>query len=120
RRCPRARGPDGRRGRGRRVEPLRRGREARRGADDRRAQRSPTFTAMRVEAAARNEELFRTVNEKIEAVSQTVPATDPNMEFLCECDDVDCVETVRLTVAEYEAVRAVPTHFVVLPEHVDP
>jgi hypothetical protein len=75
---------------------------------------------MSVEAAARNEELFRTVNEKIEAVSQTVPATESNMEFLCECDDTDCVEKVSLTRAEYDAVRAVPTHFVVLPEHVDP
>jgi hypothetical protein len=52
---------------------------------------------MSVEAAARNEELFRTVNEQIEAVSQTVPATESNMEFLCECDDVECVEKVSLT-----------------------
>jgi hypothetical protein len=75
---------------------------------------------MSVEAAARNEELFRTVNEQIEAVSQTVPATESNMEFLCECDDVECVEKVSLTRAEYEAVRAVPTHFIVLPDHAGP
>ena len=75
---------------------------------------------MRVEAAARNEELFRTVNERIESVSQAVPATDPNMDFLCECDNVECVEKVSATLAEYESVRAVATHFIVRPEHVDP
>ena len=75
---------------------------------------------MRVEAAARNEELFRTVNEKIEAVSQTVPATDPNMEFLCECDDLECQGKVKATRTEYESVRAAPTRFLVLPDHSDP
>lgn len=75
---------------------------------------------MSLGAAARNEELFRTVNEQIESVSETVPATDPNMAFLCECDNVECVEKLSVTVAEYESVRAVPTHFLVFPDHVDP
>ena len=75
---------------------------------------------MSVDAAARNEELFRTVNEHIESVNQAVPATDPNIDFLCECDNVECVEKVSATPAEYESVRAVATHFIVRPEHVDP
>src|SRR5947207_12922184 len=75
---------------------------------------------MRVDAAARNEKLFRTVNERIESVSQAVPETDPNMDFLCECDNVGCVEKVSATLAEYESVRAAPTHFIVLPDHADP
>jgi len=74
---------------------------------------------MTARAAARNEELFRWVNEQIEAVSQSIPATDPNMDFLCECDQADCTEKVSVTLAEYESVRAVPTRFVVLPEHID-
>jgi hypothetical protein len=45
---------------------------------------------------------------------------DEQMEFLCECDDTDCVEKVSATPAEYEAVRAVATQFVVLPGHEDP
>ena len=75
---------------------------------------------MSVGAAARNEELFRTVNEQIEAVSQTLAGTDPNMDFLCECDQIDCVAKVSATRDEYESVRAVSTHFIVVPEHVDP
>jgi len=75
--------------------------------------------SMTVRAAARNEELFRRVNEQIEAISQSLPGSDPNMDFLCECDEIDCAEKIIVTLAEYESVRAVPTHFVVLPAHVD-
>jgi hypothetical protein len=75
---------------------------------------------MRDDALARNEVLLREVNEQIDAVSLAIPAADPAMEFLCECDRVDCRKPVNATRAEYEAVRAEPTHFIVLPEHNDP
>jgi len=75
---------------------------------------------MSTDAKARNEEIFRHVNEQIEAISQSITATDPTMEFLCECDNTACHGTIRATRAEYELVRAEPTHFIVLPEHVDP
>jgi hypothetical protein len=74
---------------------------------------------MNIDAKARNEEFFRQVNEQIEAVSQNVPATEPTMEFLCECDDLACQGKVEATRTEYESARAVPTRFIVLPEHVD-
>jgi hypothetical protein len=75
---------------------------------------------MREDALSKNEGLFRAVNERVEAVSQTVPVDDQAMEFLCECDRPDCQERVNATRAEYEAVRAVSTHFIVLPAHDDP
>ena len=75
---------------------------------------------MRGEAQAKNEELFRNVNERIEALSETVARDDPLMEYLCECDGPDCYERVRATREEYESVRAVPTHFIVLAGHEDP
>ena len=75
---------------------------------------------MNADAKARNEEIFRDVNERIEGVSQTVPATEPTMAFLCECDDLECRGKVAVTRAQYESVRAEPTHFIVLPDHVDP
>jgi hypothetical protein len=53
-------------------------------------------------------------------VSTALVPDDERMEFLCECDDTDCVEKVSGTPAEYEAIRAVATHFVVLPGHEDP
>jgi hypothetical protein len=72
------------------------------------------------DARERNEALFREVNERIEDVTTTLAADDEPMEFLCECDDTDCVEKVSATRAEYEAIRAVATQFVVLPGHDDP
>jgi hypothetical protein len=68
----------------------------------------------------RNEALFREINERIEGVGTSLAPDDVPMEFLCECDDPDCVEKVSATRAEYEAVRAVATQFVVLPGHEDP
>jgi hypothetical protein len=75
---------------------------------------------MREESKARNEELFRNVNEQIEALGQTVERGDPVMEYLCECDRQDCYEKVRATRAEYESVRSDPTHFIVSLGHQDP
>jgi len=74
---------------------------------------------MNERAKARNESFFRDVNERIEGVSDTIPAREPTMEFLCECDDLHCQEKLSITRAEYESARADPTHFVVLPAHVD-
>ena len=71
-------------------------------------------------ARGRNEALFREVNERIEAVSKDVPPEEALMAFLCECDDTACTEKVNATRAEYEAVRAVATHFIVLAGHEDP
>jgi hypothetical protein len=73
----------------------------------------------REERVARNETLFREVNERIRKVNlslATVEATD----FLCECGDESCTEPISLTLAEYEAVRADGTQFAVATEHVAP
>lgn len=72
------------------------------------------------DARERNEALFREVNERIEDVGTTFAPDDAPMEFLCECDDPECVGRVSATRSEYEAIRAVATHFVVLPGHEDP
>lgn len=74
---------------------------------------------MREESLAKNEELFRKVNERIEALSQAVAQDDSMMEYLCECDRPDCYERVKATRSEYEAVRAESTHFIVLAGHED-
>jgi hypothetical protein len=71
------------------------------------------------DALAKNEELFRNVNERIEEVSAGVPRDQPLLDFLCECDRDDCEEKVQAARAEYEAVRARPTQFIVLPGHED-
>jgi hypothetical protein len=70
----------------------------------------------RHERAARNQSLFREVNEKIEEISRGSTVTFH--EFSCECADTQCIEVVPLTVEEYEHVRRIPTHFIVAPGHV--
>jgi hypothetical protein len=72
------------------------------------------------DARERNEALFREVNERIEAISQTVPPEEKLVEFLCECDNKDCAGKISATRSEYEAVRGIATLFIVLPGHEDP
>jgi hypothetical protein len=69
---------------------------------------------------ARNEALFREVNERIEEVS--VEFTDGErppgpLRLVCECGREDCTELLEATVAEYESVRANPRCFIVLAGH---
>jgi hypothetical protein len=71
----------------------------------------------RDERAGKNEALFREINERIEEVSSRSAPTDPTMEVLCECGRPDCHERVSVPLADYERVRAVATHFIVLPGH---
>jgi hypothetical protein len=73
-----------------------------------------------IKALAKNEELFRNVNERIEEVSAGVPRAEPLLEFLCECDRQGCDERFQAARDEYERVRAEPTHFIVRPGHEDP
>jgi hypothetical protein len=71
---------------------------------------------VRAERAARNESLFREHNESVEmdnAIYQR--AGSALAEWICECADEGCTVPVQLTVAEYEAVRADATHFLVAP-----
>jgi hypothetical protein len=70
---------------------------------------------------ARNEALFRQVNERVSEVSQAFAVLDPSpVDFVCECGLEDCTRPIPLTLQQYEAIRAVPTQFVVVPEHVVP
>jgi predicted NBD/HSP70 family sugar kinase len=68
------------------------------------------------ERFARNEALFREANERIEEVSRRHEIGD-NLEFLCECGRRDCLETIALARAEYEAVRREGDRFFVAPGH---
>jgi hypothetical protein len=63
---------------------------------------------------AKNEVIFREVNERIRDV---VPSENGAVDFLCECGQEDCVEQIQLTRAEYERVRADPVQFFVKPGH---
>jgi hypothetical protein len=71
------------------------------------------MTMDRSAKGAHNQALMREVNERIEQIAED--AAHP--EFLCECADPDCVETLSLSIAEYEAVRSSPLHFPIKPSH---
>jgi hypothetical protein len=70
----------------------------------------------RQQRVARNEALFRQVNERIEDVNEALNADEPS-DFLCECGDENCTTPVSLTLAEYERVRSDPTHFAIARGH---
>jgi len=75
------------------------------------------------ERKARNEALFREVNERVEDVSTgLVGSGEPDsllVGFVCECGREDCLEQLEVTRAQYEAVRSHPRRFLVLPDHED-
>jgi hypothetical protein len=65
-----------------------------------------------------NEALFREVNERVQDHVEEGNASV--YEYFCECANVDCTFRITLTHAEYEALRADPRQFVVLPLHYTP
>ncbi len=69
--------------------------------------------------AALNQAVARDANETVEDVAAAWdPPADP-IDIRCECSRADCRETLRVSLAEYEAVRDDPRQFLVVPEHVD-
>jgi hypothetical protein len=81
---------------------------------------------VRVEARltrlAKNEALFRDVNERISEISQELAPGAANPELIdgliCECSDPECLERVGpLTSTEYEGVREDPTRFIIAAGH---
>ena len=78
---------------------------------------------IRDDRLAKNESLFREQNEHMEPHNAVHIWVNPAFaDWICECADEGCAVPVRLTVAEYEAVRAKPTQFLVAPseDHVFP
>jgi hypothetical protein len=64
---------------------------------------------------ARTEALFRDVNERI--AETALRFETPDVTFVCECADPECVHRVSVPADEYEDVRREPTHFVTAPGH---
>jgi len=66
--------------------------------------------------AARNEEIFRGVNEQIDEGAQLHGVTG-STAFHCECGSTSCFETVSLAPATYNRIADLRYHFVVFPGH---
>ncbi len=65
------------------------------------------------------EAAFRIANERT-ARWEERHAEDRRELYLCECAQRPCRKRIELSREQYEAVRADPRHFVVLPGHVIP
>lgn len=77
----------------------------------------------RQEVVARNEARFREHNEFVKGSNAAHKWVDPPVpDWSCECGWENCNEPVPASMAEYEAVRSVPTRFLVVPTegHVAP
>jgi hypothetical protein len=68
---------------------------------------------------AKNEAMFRTVNENMLGIANELAGDEQPYEFICECATSGCFERVTLTLREYEKVRGDGTHFVLAPGHED-
>ena len=70
----------------------------------------------REERLAKNEIVFRDVNERIEKMAlehAEALREKRDLGFLCECSNVDCTLRLQLTLTEYEQARSDATQFVV-------
>lgn len=70
--------------------------------------------------AAGNRSLCRNANERIAELNAVFDRLVGMGEWVCECADAFCIQPLRLTLHEYEAVRSRPEAFLVAPGHVDP
>jgi hypothetical protein len=68
------------------------------------------------ERAAHNEELFRTINERIEEGAKQ-HGVDQSLPFHCECCNESCLEKIELPPAEYDRIAAHIERFVLVPGH---
>jgi hypothetical protein len=72
----------------------------------------------RKERLARNESVFRELNEALGAhVHEPATRGDDLSGFVCECADPDCELTVSLYLYRYEEIRRNAQLFLVAPGH---
>ena len=73
-------------------------------------------TEDRKECLAKNEVIFRTVNEAIEQKAIEMGGLN-EYQFICECSAATCFERISLTLRQYEHVRREGVRFFVTPGH---
>lgn len=64
-----------------------------------------------------NNARFRGANERISETAHDVGAEMERIPFLCECPQEDCMEIVRLTPDEYNAIREHSRRFLTAVGH---
>lgn len=79
----------------------------------------------RTDRMAKNEALFRSVNDRVKELTDelsTVGLIDEPLaeEYLCECSDAECMVQVAIAREEYEHVRSNSLWFLVALGHMVP
>ena len=67
--------------------------------------------------AARNEAIFREVNENIADLEESFGEAASGPVYICECANADCTERLTVEPAAYRRVRESPRWFLLLPGH---
>jgi hypothetical protein len=67
-----------------------------------------------------NEGVYREINERILDLDVRFPSRREILDLVCECGDTGCSERIRLSREDYEALRADPRLFAVVPGHEEP
>src|SRR5215210_3838117 len=62
-------------------------------------------TTTRAARAARNQALYREVNERVRQLNEAFDSLYPAGEWICECANPECFKTIEMTHEEYELVR---------------
>jgi anti-sigma B factor antagonist len=75
----------------------------------------------RKQRIVKNEQAFRDHNNR-KLQRESVDETDDreSIQFVCECGDNDCDQTLAITAAEFTTAHSAPNLFVVKPGHVYP
>jgi hypothetical protein len=68
--------------------------------------------------AARNQSIFRAVNDKLVELNRAFVSAADTFVIACECADVTCVRTLEIRPDAYQEVRSSPRRFAVLRGHV--
>lgn len=68
---------------------------------------------------ARNEEIFRGINQRIEEGAERHAVATP-LRFHCECGQSACLESVDVRPGDYERVANERYHFLLIPGHEQP
>jgi hypothetical protein len=74
-------------------------------------------SSLREQRAARNEALFREVNENIARLEDRHGQTESAPVFVCECANPECTEQLSIDRETYRRARTEPRWFLLLPGH---
>jgi hypothetical protein len=64
-----------------------------------------------------NEAVFREANERIRELNETFATLTDELILVCECGHGTCAEQISMKPGDYEALRAQPADFAIVPGH---